>query len=444
MFSLVSKTFVGASIDDPPAGLKVNDMILSVNGRLVGGMTEFGVHLEITTSGTSLNLVVSRYKHADNAQKKFVEAERHMMHVMDAAARDDRLIGYIEIGNGASVPSLGRDRGKQQSPSNRNSKATEAVEESASLVSPMQEDKGHRLEEDHEEDCPVVDSTTVAHHQVLSQEVESSSKESSDTLSDDDASGSEQWNRDENAWNGCVCGEIHDNRYKKFWIQCESCDSWYDVSGKCVGFTEHEAKNLKTWSCWACPSPRVDDSQAKESKEESILEEKVKNDYRKVKISQPVVGSYVPVGRVHQEGRMTHDGCVLPRSEPKKKEDGSFFKPCGKSPKGMVWDECRGLWTPIRKVTAKKKADKSPSLPLSEEKASSRANLRSNHETFKIGDLVSVEPHSWPGMNSQGGIGYVVSIGEDEDGDPCYSVKYAIGGTDKGVEPEFISPHSFD
>jgi len=44
--------------------------------------------------------------------------------------------------------------------------------------------------------------------------------------------------------------------------------------------------------------------------------------------------------------RRTSDGCLLPKSEPFRFEDGTYKRPSGHQPKGMKWDEVRGLWVP--------------------------------------------------------------------------------------------------
>lgn len=60
---------------------------------------------------------------------------------------------------------------------------------------------------------------------------------------------------DENPWLGCVCGKTHPHPIKVFWIQCESCDAWYNVAEECVGFDELTAENIDKWCCWACEPP---------------------------------------------------------------------------------------------------------------------------------------------------------------------------------------------
>ena len=57
-------------------GLRVNDMLVMVNGKVVGGMTQVGVEMEIETSGPTLLLAISRYKHANDAARKFADRAR--------------------------------------------------------------------------------------------------------------------------------------------------------------------------------------------------------------------------------------------------------------------------------------------------------------------------------------------------------------------------------
>jgi hypothetical protein len=52
--------------------------------------------------------------------------------------------------------------------------------------------------------------------------------------------------------------------------------------------------------------------------------------------------------------RKTKDGCLLPRAAPKKRKDGTFARPSGRIPRGMVWDEARGLYAPTRKSAGDK------------------------------------------------------------------------------------------
>eukprot|EP00557_Chaetoceros_sp_GSL56_P012377 CAMPEP_0176480022 /NCGR_PEP_ID=MMETSP0200_2-20121128/2056_1 /TAXON_ID=947934 /ORGANISM="Chaetoceros sp., Strain GSL56" /LENGTH=411 /DNA_ID=CAMNT_0017876115 /DNA_START=1345 /DNA_END=2580 /DNA_ORIENTATION=- len=61
-----------------------------------------------------------------------------------------------------------------------------------------------------------------------------------------------EWECDSNPWLGCVCGETHEKPVSVFWIQCDSCDAWYNCSSSCIGFTKHEANKLENWMCPDC------------------------------------------------------------------------------------------------------------------------------------------------------------------------------------------------
>ena len=63
------------------------------------------------------------------------------------------------------------------------------------------------------------------------------------------------WLEEEAPWNGCVCGETHPRPIVVFWIECDKCKAWYNVSPKCVGFDEEKAANMNVWNCWECKPP---------------------------------------------------------------------------------------------------------------------------------------------------------------------------------------------
>ncbi len=72
--------------------------------------------------------------------------------------------------------------------------------------------------------------------------------------SNEEASDSEEseWDNDSNPWLGCVCGEIHESPISVFWIQCDSCDAWFNCRSSCLGFDSKEAKRRKCWKCPDC------------------------------------------------------------------------------------------------------------------------------------------------------------------------------------------------
>lgn len=80
-------------------------------------------------------------------------------------------------------------------------------------------------------------------------QLEELSNDGSDISSGDDC---DAFDDDENPWLGCVCGNSHPKPIQVFWIQCESCDAWYNVAEECVGFNEEAAGTIDKWSCPAC------------------------------------------------------------------------------------------------------------------------------------------------------------------------------------------------
>jgi hypothetical protein len=85
--------------------------------------------------------------------------------------------------------------------------------------------------------------------QNKSEDTPSSTKDNKDSCTDETDT---EWESDSNPWLGCVCGETHEKPVPVFWVQCDSCDAWYNCSSSCVGFTEDEANHMKDWICPDC------------------------------------------------------------------------------------------------------------------------------------------------------------------------------------------------
>jgi hypothetical protein len=66
---------------------------------------------------------------------------------------------------------------------------------------------------------------------------------------------------------------------------------------------------------------------------------------------------------VERQARRTRDGCLLPKRQPLKMDDGTYEKPKGHAPKNLYWDTIRGLWAPDH--CFKKKTDGRSSLSVS-------------------------------------------------------------------------------
>ena len=52
-----------------------------------------------------------------------------------------------------------------------------------------------------------------------------------------------------------MCGELHDRGTRVFWVQCDDCQSWYNVAERCIGMSVEETGKLQRWCCWACEVP---------------------------------------------------------------------------------------------------------------------------------------------------------------------------------------------
>ncbi|KAL3945175.1 MAG: hypothetical protein SGBAC_000778, partial [Bacillariaceae sp.] len=495
-------TYVGSveSGSTTDAGLRVNDMVLSVNGKLVGGMTEIQLGVELKISGPNLLLVVSRYKHASHIKEKFFEVERRILHVMDSAARDDRLIGWTEIGNGAvnsldfdsalqerekqdrnhaidkeparagaagmTLSTTGRERFQHslcasvgsdpakpveedrnvvtESPARRRGKPLSTirkVEPQTSFSATTAADLAKAVEEDRPfrpESTATVEDLTSADHgdgkftrsSGQEDDIQSSAQDNrsiadcstaSERLTNDHAGSSSKddhnWENDDNAWNGCVCGRMHGKTERQlFWIQCDNCDTWYDVSAKCVGFTKREAENMN-WTCWGCPLPSISGVEKGDGTQSEST------DTRKTSDPGP---------------NKKHEKSQHQRQHQTKKRQPHNASTSGGSGMG-------------RKTSVSKKArmvqeeDEStcPETPADDCIPSEMIGNRT--EVYIIGALVYVKAHSWPGKNCQGGIGHIVEGPyEDESGDASYTVKYTVGSTEKCIEVEYISPFSFE
>jgi len=61
-----------------------------------------------------------------------------------------------------------------------------------------------------------------------------------------------EWDDDSNPWLGCVCGETHESPMPVFWIQCDSCDAWFNCAAHCVGFSKEDAGRKGDWKCSDC------------------------------------------------------------------------------------------------------------------------------------------------------------------------------------------------
>jgi hypothetical protein len=264
------------------------------------GMTEAGFELELDLSTTSLVLVVSRYKHTEEAVQKFALMEQQMFEQMDNVSRDNRLLGWQEIGNGATrmdpssqlsssllmiedstTTTTTNNKSKYDRRSVQQRLRTMPIGESATTSESNKSKDGsngnklikngrtgvnsrkkdaafeHRMESLKSSTDSDVDKRDEAHRSLMTIDSENNDDDDDSDNNDDSSSctSDSSMYEDQNPCMGCICGESHDDRFKKFWLQCESCKSWYDVAQKCIGFDRNKAENI-VWHCEACVPPK--------------------------------------------------------------------------------------------------------------------------------------------------------------------------------------------
>lgn len=380
------------------AGLQVNDMVIAVNGKLTGGMTTVAFDVELATSGSSLILVIARYRYSEHVMKLSERHEQSVHLALDRKSENEKHLGWIDlsgedVSTGASVSSNHfmdlSDHGE----------GARVVEESC------ERPPGSALPTKH---TPGLNPATLlfSHGTSNSSNASNTAKvpidnvstaaaeESRDTAKERQSPGRgcavsssisaesvDDCDEDMNAWLGCVCGENHE-KISVFWIQCDSCESWYNVSSKCLGLSESEASKLEEWLCLGCGG----------------------EEGGKVALERPL-------GQAEHTNVESMNGLV--------RENDSRDKPSGGT-KTATPREGRVL------------EKKNPAV------GSSRSKPR-----FGKGDIVYVQEHAWPTVDNPGGIAAIVVAGVDEDGDALYSIKYIVGGRRHGVYEQYLTPHSF-
>jgi hypothetical protein len=566
----------------------VNDMIVSINGKHVGGMSEAGFEIEVEISGPELVLLVSRYKFASKVQDRIQEAERSYLDAIDKVINDERLLGWTDIGATttttilsepellsanlesalASPITAGKPKVSPQTASARRANSScsdeyveqvkiSRVEDDKNLIrnfvghtpSRMQTQFGKAGEEaSPQADCKVPEETTrltspqkatpEAGAEVYSRSQESmsfpksisevlveedcadsrGSMSSQNDLADDEAEecahsqgsmsshkttletdeqecarsqGSEtiEWEDDTNAWLGCVCGVIHNEKVAVFWIQCDTCQSWYNVSEECAGLDANDAEKVERWICWGCPvsdgdncsitntsvtpqSEVADLSTAQDpscdADDSSRVDETAKRltgdvcMLPKLKPREKEDGTYAKHSSRDDETakRLTGDGCMRPKSKTRKKGDGTYAKPRGQGPVGFYWHKELGLWSPKgpkhkpspSKLQEDNRASSNEGGSISKESSTNRGDSRSEEATgentqppvaFTRGEMVFIKEHGWSGVSNACGVAKVLKAYVDDDGDLVYDVKYIVGDTAKGVLAEYVSFHTF-
>jgi len=367
-----------------------------MNGKSIGGMTELGVSVELDACGRELELVVARYRDSIGASRQVAALEQSEWMAFDDAVKDKRRLDWFEMntpGVGA-MPSLNMLEDNEFSPfgfrgTNRESLGFGSLG-SPQHVRPTVAQNSFQNQPRGSQHFSLASPNSLTSRQ--SGRVPQQSRGSKSTRSSDSGA----YNDDDEAWLGCVCGEIHPEPIRVFWIQCDDCRSWYNVAPICVGFKELEASSVGSWVCRGC-GDSVAGSQASGGRSKPVQQVVIRRGGHGKRL--PAVPRPSPSDRNNLFGtpgslgskrksphtstatdiledrkrRKTEDGCFLPLRTPRKKEDGTYARPCGRGPPGMQWDAVRGLYTPQSKSKEQQRSAPSKIVivprPVEEEKS---------------------------------------------------------------------------
>jgi hypothetical protein len=301
------------------------------------------------------------------------------------------------------------------------------------------------LADDEAEECAHSQGSMSSHKTTLeTDEQECARSQGSETI---------EWEDDTNAWLGCVCGVIHNEKVAVFWIQCDTCQSWYNVSEECAGLDANDAEKVERWICWGCPVSDGDTCSIANTSvppQSEVADFPIAQDPRCDADDSPRDDETVQ--------RLAGDGCMRPKSKTREKEDGTYAKPRGPIPVGFYWHKELGLWSPKgpKRKQSPCKLQTQQRANSNEGKSKDRSNTRKDRQseeatkedtqppvTFTRGDFVNIEEHGWSGVNNASGVAKVLKSRVDDDGDLLYDVKYVIGHTARGVLAEYVSRHKF-
>jgi len=496
-------------------------MLIAVNGKRVGGMTQSGLEIELEISGPIISLVVSRYKYVSQVDERMRKAEQSYLNAVDQALNDERRLDWVDLG-ASSSNNQATSATDQRTPATVGGNRTADISDGA-RITPKQDEfaaattglegslastvanGGGATESNF--DCDIEPgSITWDSNGGRSNNIFGASL----TLRSDSSDGSdeelskqslaeyplgifdgalEHEKPDGNAWLGCVCGVIHGKEVSVFWIQCDSCKSWYNVSVDCIGFDSKHAETLSSWSCWGCPAPDVDgESSSQENSspshrgiqacirmvneaaeengeaispagtagstlaEDTFASRKKPVSHPEARLPEDIIVSEATLPGTSAD-RLDGDCYILPTKPPRKRADGTYACPSGWKPAGAKWDANRGRWAFAvprcdnrrRKPTtlnrdekghnrlASSTTDSEPTPPAQEPRSNA------SNEVFEIGTLVFIREHAWPGVNNPAGIAKIKKSYLEAEGNRFYDVKYVVGGTKKGVEAEYVT-----
>jgi len=417
-------------------------MIISVNGLRVGGMTETGLEVELETAGAVLTLLVSRYKFHEQTRQRILRAERAHCDEVDQMLNDPSRLDWVDIGvsREASSLRLTENFGDDSESFRRFDKPTEST--SSSHVGERSNQgpglrnistnpkSGQSLALDQSQERRDGESCETKH--LASGEVENRLLTPRHRHAEKSCSSEPD---DGNAWAGCVCGRVHEKQVPVFWISCDECGTWYNVSSECVGFTELQAKSFDTWICYSHKDHESSMTEAVSKSAISIARTRTENLVETRKTERGPVDA--AVGRPSKRRNTSS----------KAKDLSSGSKKSGRNVTGTARPISGLDVKSYKRKTISRVADKGLHTPedvhLGRGEYIESVTKKEPTEVFNRGDLVYVEDHDWigPNLNNGSGIAKVLESYIDEDSDRVYDIKYIVGRKKKGVPAEFVSRH---
>lgn len=484
-------------------------MILAVNGKQIGGLTEFAVQVELETEASELLLLVSRFKHSGVTTNNIRNSEAQQLAHLDDKLNDIRRLHWADYGiemesTNPHAPhtetraekgvSLDQDmivsspkRGAELACTSGTDGTLDRDAVRQSTVSPAGSiDKCKQKGIDSpgrtitgESDDEYLDtkrsSTKDSNHSVGSHEdtegIHCDDAEAKmDSIEQDTAAdgthvdeisskndGGDEWSDDGNAWCGCVCGDLHQDKKDVFWIQCDCCGSWYNVYNGCVGFDEKEAGLRSKWSCWACEDDATTPnnmSQYSSDRSEQVLD--TQNEFTGRSTPSNLHGRNNktikdPPNRKSDDSsirkRKRRDAISCQRKESTEKvQTGVYFSQHGDGKESYhidgddeSMDDPSWIDRPDRQAVN----EDSLSKDSSEVNAQLAGDSTCRRKTYQVGSLVYIKEHGWPGVNNPEGVAWVKKVYSSQKGEVLYDVKYVVGHSSKAVNARFVFENSF-
>jgi hypothetical protein len=197
-------------------------MILYVNGKRVGGMTEHGFGIELDCCGSEITLTVCRYKFPCLLTSR---TQNTYMYECTASFSNDAKDDLTLASNNDGGKFVASDR-----PSSSYTQCPDLFDESNDTCG---------------KEVSVETGITFAEKKIT-------------TVNETERS-------------VCDCGADH-SKVLSFRLQCVQCKTWLRVSPNCVGMTMEEAQNVNRWLCAGCDECESDSQLPRGNKGNECIE----------------------------------------------------------------------------------------------------------------------------------------------------------------------------